>query len=153
MKNKIINRDNYSEIEIKSSKGIFYCKIDTEDIEKVQLYRWHMQNKYVACKFKGSHLYLHRYLMNPNKDMQVDHKNRNTLDNRKINLRMCTQQKNLQNKSKNSNDNCTYIYPSGKKWRAVITYANKQLYLGMYKTKQEAQNIINSCLKNIIWQY
>lgn len=42
---------------------------------------------------------LHRLLLNPPADMVVDHINRDTLDNRRANLRICTQKANLQNRS------------------------------------------------------
>lgn len=160
MKNQIISKDTYSEIIIKSTKGVFHCKIDNEDIEKVQQHRWHMQNKYVACKYKGGHLLLHRYLMNPQSAFQIDHKNRDTLDNRKQNLRICTQQQNLCNKNvqkmgnkANSHSKQKYIYKNGNLWRVVITYGGKQINLGNYKDIETANEIVQSCFKNIIWNY
>lgn len=47
---------------------------------------------------------LHRFVMNPLPGFQVDHINRNPLDNRKCNLRLCTQQDNAKNKSRYKNN-------------------------------------------------
>lgn len=41
---------------------------------------------------------LHREIMNPPKGMVIDHKNHNTLDNRRNNLRICTQAENTRNR-------------------------------------------------------
>lgn len=46
---------------------------------------------------------LYRFVMNPLPGFQVDHINRNPLDNRKCNLRLCTQQDNAKNKSRYKN--------------------------------------------------
>lgn len=40
---------------------------------------------------------LHRHLMSPAADEVVDHLNRDTLDNRRANLRVCTQRENIRN--------------------------------------------------------
>lgn len=42
---------------------------------------------------------IHRHILNPPKNKQVDHINHNTLDNRKCNLRLVTRSENQQNKN------------------------------------------------------
>lgn len=161
MKNLIINKDKYSELIITTTKKVkFVVLIDTEDVEKIQPYKWYMQKNYVACKKNNKNMYLHRFLINAPKELQVDHKNRNTLDNRKSNLRLCTQEENLRNKivqkaqDKKSNiSGQKYIYKSGDKWKVSITYGNKQIHIGTYITILEAKNVVNNILNNIIWNY
>lgn len=161
MKNLIINKGRYSELIITTTKNVkFIVLIDNEDVEKIQLYRWHMQKKYVACKKGCGHMYLHRYLLNAPANLQVDHRNRNTLDNRKSNLRICSQETNLRNREvqkaeekKENNSGQKYIYRSGNKWKVIITYASKQINIGTYITISDAKNAVNSILDNIIWNY
>ncbi|MDI6449236.1 HNH endonuclease [Anaerobaca lacustris] len=43
---------------------------------------------------------MHRQIMDPPKGKVVDHKNRNRLDNTRINLRVCTHAENTQNARK-----------------------------------------------------
>jgi hypothetical protein len=45
----------------------------------------------------GKRLHLHRFIMNCPNNMVIDHINGNNLDNRKQNLKICTQQKNTLN--------------------------------------------------------
>ena len=56
---------------------------------------------------------LHRYLTNCPKNMEVDHINHNTLDNRQENLRICTSIINKQNLGiRSKQKNYKYIYTS-----------------------------------------
>jgi hypothetical protein len=43
---------------------------------------------------------LHRLILNPPEDMEVDHKNLNRLDNRRQNLRICSHSGNMMNRGK-----------------------------------------------------
>ena len=82
--------------------------------------------------------------------MQVDHINGNTLDNRKENLRLCTNQQNAMHRGKTKNNKSGYkgvrymkkkkgmINEHSKPWQAQIYLNQKQIYLGCYKTPEEA---------------
>ena len=89
---------------------------------------------------------LHRMIMNPPKDMVVDHKNGQTLDNRKENLRVCTQRQNSLNhrvsRSKSSNLPCG-VTISVKNGRSCFVARisrddGERLYLGRFKSRDEA---------------
>ena len=62
--------------------------------------------------------------------------NRNKLDNRKENLRTCSDQENMCNRTKQSNNTSGYKGVSWDKklckWLAKITYKRKQIYLGIF---------------------
>ena len=66
-------------------------------------------------------------------------------DNRKCNLRICTQTDNTKNKSlyKNNKSGHSGVYYNkrDKIWCAYINCKNKGYYLGQYKTKEEAIEI------------
>ena len=65
--------------------------------------------------------------------MQIDHINRDKLDNRIENLRCCTPQQNEWNKS-----HCGVRFESGK-WRARYSHDNKDKHIGMFDTEDEAK--------------
>ena len=120
-KNIIIEENDYAEIIIEKDNTNLKIKIDKEDIDKVKQYRWcarydkTIDGYYIEAWERGKNrkrLKLHRFLTDCPKTMQVDHINRNTLDNRKENLRICTQAENAQNKSmyKNNKLGEKYIY-------------------------------------------
>lgn len=85
---------------------------------------------------------LHRLLMNPPDDMVVDHINRNPLDNRRINLRVCTVAENNRNLSirKNNTSGIMGVYYRKNRgyWVAQKYYKGKWTVKGGFKTKEEA---------------
>lgn len=92
----------------------------------------------------------HRVIMNCPDDRVVDHKNRNTLDNRKSNLRICTKIQNQWNSKKKIRNESTTSSHKGvsrcvKKWKhkkyyywvANITF-NGKTYKKVFKEELEA---------------
>jgi hypothetical protein len=85
-----------------------WALVDAEDLERVNAYgRWSLKVQKVgpgyACRraARGEPvLYLHRVIVmgvEPGDAREVDHISRDTLDNRKSNLRLCTHAQNRQN--------------------------------------------------------
>ena len=140
--NEIIEYDDYAEIILYNRQGeeISRALIDLDDIEKVRDYKWGLSNYYVYNK--KINIYLHRLIMDCPDDMMVDHIDHNKLDNRKSNLRICTQQQNNMNISLRSHNTSGYsgIYhdKSNNRFRARITYNKNVINLGSFKTLEEA---------------
>lgn len=75
--------------------------------------------------------------MNAGPDDYVDHINRNRLDNRKCNLRLCTQQENMRNVGLRSDNKSgvkgVHFCKTRRKWVAQIKVdLNKYLLLGRF---------------------
>lgn len=146
MKNLYKINKEYAEIVIESKKyGIIYTKIDKDDINKCKEIKWYYaKNKdsvYIEGNLKGKKIKLHRYILNiTDKKILIDHINRNTLDNRKLNLRFATNRDNSFNKSIRSDNISGYIGIDFKnnKWRAKIKYNGITIHLGYFTDKNEA---------------
>ena len=72
----------------------------------------------------------------------MDHINRDKLDNRKMNLRLCSPTENSRNISiaKNNKSGVTGVEKmSNGKWRARIMVDRKGIHLGSFKTLEEAK--------------
>lgn len=85
---------------------------------------------------------LHRYIMKCKRGLQVDHINRNPLDNRKCNLRVCSLIDNLKNKGMYKNNKSghkgVYYINRFKCWIAEFKW-NKKCYRSRHcKTMEEA---------------
>lgn len=87
-------------------------------------------------------LYIHRAITNAPKGFTVDHRNLNTLDNRKSNLRVCLHRQNLCNRERSINNTSGYkgvFYNREKrKWEATITVNYHCYHLGRFSDPVEA---------------
>lgn len=79
---------------------------------------------------------LHRWIVNCPKDKVVDHINRNTLDNRKCNLRICTQREN--NCNKRNNTKHIEVRKINNRYYARAVVNGKEISLGGYASLDEA---------------
>jgi len=120
--------------------------IDKKDWLHVKKYRLYVHRVghyfYIRFNLNGRKESLQRYLLQPipNK-MVVDHINRNTLDNRRKNLRIVTIQDNLRNQ-KRPNNKTGYtgvaVHKQTGKYTAQIKVNYKKIHLGIFKTIEEA---------------
>lgn len=105
-KNEYEKRNGIMSIVIDSPKyGEIVSYIDAEDIPIIDKYKWHaiyqksVNGFYITCSNGNNQtIRLQRLITNCPDGMVVDHINRNTLDNRKANLKVCTQLENLYNR-------------------------------------------------------
>ena len=149
-KNKIIVCGNYAKIILLNNNNIVVgkCIIDIEDIKKIKKYKWHYDCGYCTTtiqeKNKKYNMKIHRLIMGfP--DSNIDHINRNKLDNKKINLRCVGQSVNTYNnrmKSTNTSGVTGVVWVKRKnKWGANIGHQNKLYNLGHFTDKQDAINV------------
>ncbi len=123
--------------------------VDDSDFEWLNKWKWHTQksisNEYKAvrncrCPFSGNvHLiYMHRQIMSCPRGMEIDHRNHNTLNNQKLNLRICTRTGNNRNSRIRKDNTSGYKgvswSKSHKKWRTII---GQHIHLGLFNTKEE----------------
>lgn len=132
--------------QIKLTRGKFTL-VDDEDFEELNKYKWYYGDPYVKGFYQSldgvkHSIYLHRLILDvKDRHIVVDHINNDKLDNRKENLRACTQSQNCANSSKCTDNLSGYkgVYLSrGKYWIARITYHRKLMHLGIFPTKEEA---------------
>ena len=119
---------------------------DIEDIEKVKQFKWHLHynkknERYDACtntyieNGKRKYITLSRFLTNCPDDLTVDHINRNTLDNRRCNLRNVTIFVNNLNKSNNTSG-CVGVTWNKNRQKWQVTIKNK--FIGRFSDFQDA---------------
>lgn len=110
-------------------------KIDKDVYDTVKDFCWgNTKLNYIYTNINKRRVYLHRFIMSPTDNMVVDHINHDTTDNRKCNLRVCTQQENTRNKS---SEGVSKRYDTNR-WEAYVFMKNKKIHLGYYATKEEA---------------
>lgn len=131
--------------------GGVVIEVDSESLLLCESYRWYMNPvkeglAYARAGVGGKAMYLHRLIAGADPGEMVDHINGNTLDNRRINLRICTLAQNNANVGKKrgctSSQYCG-VSPCGKKWLARIREGAKNHYLGMYERETDAAEAFN----------
>lgn len=145
--NTFVLHSDYAEMIIKHKNQDIKIKIDLEDVDRVkELGRWHaiydatlqVPSFYICHRKPNQRCYkLHRFLMNCPENMEIDHINHDTLDNRKSNLKICTRFENQQNLRSNKSGVVGVHFHNRGYWVAKIT-KNKKVYQKDFKTKEEA---------------
>jgi hypothetical protein len=125
-----------------------YALIDAADVEWVNRWRWYLTTGYAArsevTKRQKRTIFLHRMLLGlrPGDGFEGDHINRDTLDDRRSNLRRVRRAQGHQNlpsqkRGTSSKRGVGWIARLGK-WRARLMLDGKEHHLGLFETEQEA---------------
>jgi hypothetical protein len=135
-----------TEVPIYKGGEVVACAlVDDGDLALVEVSRWTLHPKGYATGGRGA--LMHRLIMGLAKGMPrrivVDHINGDKLDNRRSNLRVCTQGQNLQNRQGPARPNAASAYrgvsrDAHDRWRATVVIDQRQKYLGSYETELEA---------------
>lgn len=135
--------------------------VDDDDYEELAKYKWFYNNGY-AARYLGynpvtglrKQATMHRIIMHTPQGMDTDHINRNRLDNRKINLRICDRSTNVLNRSDwrlkaintklangtlGNRDFAGITYHTKHKlWQLRLSIDRKQKHIGLYRTRDDA---------------
>lgn len=135
--------------EITLTRG-YVALVDYEDFEELSKFKWYantegyaVRNKYAGFKTQQS-IKMHRVILSLLKGdgKYVDHINGNVRDNRKSNLRICTQAENMKNQKIRSTNTSGFKGVSWnkqfKKFCAYIYTNGKRTHLGYYPSAELA---------------
>ena len=127
----------------------YYALVDDEDYNKLSVYKWHSakrRDKVYAERTGGGQgnkktISMHREITKAPKGAEVDHINHRGLDNRKVNLRICTKSQNQMNSKKvrgvSKYKGVTWD-KHAKKWKSQIREKGKIVCLGYFDIEHEA---------------
>lgn len=120
---------------------------DKDDYDIIKDYRWNLNLRgYIATtkriNNKKINIRLHQLIMGKKEGCIIDHINGIKTDNRKINMRFCTQQQNVMNgeipNTNKSGFKGVIWDKSRNKWRSYIKYNQKTITLGYFINKDDA---------------
>lgn len=148
--------------------------VDADDYYSLSAYRWYAKKdrvgfyaarNYRIAKGKGSRsrgtVLMHRQILGlTDPAIKGDHRNHDTLDNRRSNIRACTNSENCRNKGAHSNNKLglkgvMYRYYSNRKknFRAAIMVSGKRISLGYFLTAEEAGRAYDEASKKYHGEY
>lgn len=130
--------------------------VDDEDFERLNQFKWRAgvcSRNWEAIRqtsrreVKRQYIRMHRVIMSPPKELQVDHIHRDdengVIDNRKTNLRLATAQQNSQNRRQRVSSKRRFVgvRPPGNRsvrWKAEIEIEGKKVHLGLFEDEIDA---------------
>lgn len=124
-----------------------FAIVDDKDYEWLNKYKWNASETYNCyyARRTSRGILMHRVVMKAKKGQQIDHINRNSLDNRKVNLRFCTSSQNHMNEKKRCGRNGKQptsqykgVFRFENRWRAQIKINRKQIHLGSFQSEIKA---------------
>lgn len=147
-----------------------FALIDNDDYERVSQYQWWCSliksngSKYAKADViigkKKTTIFMHRLILSPIGKIRplskapIDHINGNSLDNRKKNIRFCTQAENCRNskkiKIKSSRfKGVSFVEHLTNKWCSKIMLNRKGITIGFFDTEIKAAKAYNKKAKEL----
>lgn len=151
---------NFFMKSIKLDKGLS-AMVDDADFEELNKFKWYAdkigntfyakRRAFVGDKYTA--VYMHRHILMPPKNIVVDHKNHNGLDNQRSNLRECTRGQNQINQRSQKNSSSKYLGVSWskerKKWQAHCCKNYKVYSCGRFDNEADAALAYNELAKRL----
>jgi hypothetical protein len=127
--------------------------VDTSDFAWLSEWNWYAKwSNHGKCFYAmRSNIAMHRLILGCQPCEEADHRNHNTLDNRRKNLRPATRSQNMWNGRvrKHNKSGFLGVSPSGKygTFIAQIMANRRKYYLGSFKTAEEAARAYDDAAK------
>lgn len=141
--------------EVLLTKGL-KALVDDEDFQKVNAFKWCASkccNMWYAMRGetrngKRRTIYMHRFIMNALPNTEIDHRDNNTMNNQKSNLRFCTRSQNLMNARIRSDNVSGYKgviwIKRSRKWMAYMRRNGHMKYIGLFNSAADAARAYDS---------
>lgn len=130
--------------EICLSKGAVAI-VDDDDYESLSKHKWYLHKGGAVHHRSAAEkvIFMHRRILNPPQGMCIDHINGNKLDNRRVNLRVCTSGENSQHRIKLPHHNTSGVlgvswHKHLQKWQVRINVKKQCVCLGYFSRLQDA---------------
>lgn len=134
--------------------------VDDSDFPTLAQYPWRLNSSGYAVRTekRGDRAFvvcLHRELMQAERGQIVDHVDHDKLNNTRSNLRIITQQENLQYRRCFRNNRSGYkgVTRQHGKWHARITVGGKLLHLGFYDDPETAARVYDAAARMLFDEY
>ena len=148
--------------KIPLTKGKF-ALVDKEDYDVLNQWNWFLTSsggkEYAARVLPRpvhKQILMHRQLLGVVGKTEIDHKNGNGLDNRKVNLRKVSSQQNKWNSFKHKDNKTGFrgvvFAPHAKKFAVFVKTKNKRFF-GYFKTAEEAAKKHDEVVKQEFGQF
>lgn len=144
--------------KIPLSKNRGFALVDDEDHKKLSRHKWRLQKAKhtsyalttIGKRPTRKTVLMHRLITKAPKGKQVDHRDKNGLNNQKYNLRVCTRSQNNMNRKKTrgtSKYKGVWLDRSTGKWRSHLNIDGRRIYLGSFSDEKDAGKAYDKAAK------
>ena len=142
------------------AKRQWLVMVDDEDYERLNQYSWQV-DKYKTVKRhpkeKEKHSLIHRFILNPKDNEEIDHIDGNRLNNQKSNLRLATSSQNKINRGPRGDNKSGFKgvswHRQRERWAVRLMINGKYQHLGLFTDIREAAKIYNEHALNHYGEY
>ena len=140
--------------------------VDDADYEELSKHKWHALWNKTTRSFYAAHtaytngkwktVYMHRQILDAQSGQHSDHRNHDTLDNQRENLRCCTRSENMQNMKPmggSSQFKGVSWHRQHAKWQATIKHAGHRQHLGHFTDEQEAARTYDTAARKLFGEF
>ena len=141
--------------------------LNSADYYRLKKFKWHVfacKGKFYAERFAlikntwTKRIFMHRQIMNAPKGKLVDHRNGDSLDNRRSNLRLATHSQNMMNRRKTKKKTSSkYLGLSRDKiageWKVQLCHYGKNIWVGRFKNEIDAAKAYDKAAKKYFGQF
>lgn len=131
--------------------------VDDEDYERLSQYKWHADIRPNGQRYayravwdgkakRQTNIRMHREILNAPPEQDVDHRNRNGLDNRRSNIRICTTAQNCRNRRLRTKPYYG-VREYGEFWAAYYTESGEYHHIGTFATVEQAAYAYNLAIQ------
>jgi len=149
------------------TKG-FFTLVDGKNYKRLNKYSWYASiNGRTHYAVRGNRkkgkafttILMHREILRlkPHDGLVTDHENHCGLDNREVNIRICSHQQNHHNSQLQANNKSGWKgvgrHKESKKWWSQIKYNGKVIYLGVFTNKIDAAKAYDEKAKELFGEF
>lgn len=142
--------------EIKLINSTEVALIDDEDYKKLVCWEWKLfkgrNTNYAICGHYPNTTWMHIDILGFVEGFQIDHKDRNGLNNQKYNLRYATHSQNNANALKRITNTSGYkgvTFHKNGYYQAQIGYQGEKYYLGVFESPIDAASAYDKAAKRL----
>ena len=150
-------------IELLYRRNILCCILDAADYPLVKEYHWHARKSCgltyavtnAMAKGKRTLVHLHKIITGSD---NMDHRDRDGLNNRRINLRLATHSQQMANRKKFKNGKTSKFKGVTKLkecglFRARLGFEGKRIYLGEFRKERDAAKAYDIAAKRYFGEF
>ena len=140
--------------KIPLTKG-YAALVDDDKYEWLMQWKWHAVVRPVNVNaarrvgYRGKYIYMHKQLLPCDPAFEIDHKDRNGLNNQMDNLRIATSSQNSINFPRINKTGYRGVAKNHNRWMAMIKTNHLNIYLGTFDSAQEAAKAYDEAARNL----